>query len=365
MRREIRLAAVVSAFVISGGAIGQTSGPGGPSAGSPSSAPAKSAPVGVAKLRADAEAIGPLFESPLAKRFLDATDSGVVTDPGTRNLLYNKKERQWRTYEEGLLMRGPERESYMPKDCDPEFFFETRYGSPMVYARVLEVASKHGATLAPNPVAAPSLLDFGYGTIGHLMLLGSIGVDSAGVDVDSLLPRMYAPEIKTGSIRSAAGGSARLRLFDGQWPKDPAITEAIRTTWPGGFDLITSKNTLKMGYIHPPKEVDPKLLVHLGVEDGEFIQTVFESLKPGGLFVIYNISPRLTGEGEPYKPWSDGRCPFAREALQEAGFEVLAFDEVDDAAVEAIFKALDYPVTDPQGKKDLFAHYTVVKRPAK
>jgi hypothetical protein len=361
----LRFVAAAALAAVSAAALAQSSGPGGRTVTAPPQAPAKHAPVGVAKLKADSHALSPLFETPLAKRFLDVASSGALADPPTRKLLYNSKARLWRTLEEGLTMPAAVHQAFTPKDCDPNFFFETRYGSPLVYARVLEVASQHGARLEPDGTAAPALLDFGYGTIGHLMLTASMCIDSAGVDVDSLLPRLYAPEVRTGSLPCTEGGSARLRLFDGQWPMEPDITQAIRTTWPEGFDLITSKNTLKMGYIHPAREVDPKLLVHLGVDDGEFIHTVFESLKPGGIFLIYNISPRLTGEGETYKPWSDGRCPFSREALTDAGFEVLAFDETDDAAVERIFKALGYPVTDDKGAKDLFAHYTVAKRPDK
>lgn len=321
---------------------------------------------GLAKLRADADRLLPLAEHELARRFLSAAHADTLVAPGNRTLGYNKADREWRTFEEGLKLPVEERARYKPHECDEDFYFETRYGSPLVYSRVLDIAAAHGATLAPDPNAAPGLLDFGYGTIGHLLLTCTIGVESAGIDIDSLLPRLYARERDAGRIAVQDGSSAvGLHLLDGSWPSDESLAEHVRAVRPRGFDLITSKNTLKMGYIHPEMPVDPKKLVHLGVSDERFLAAVFERLSPGGLFVIYNISPRPSRGNEPYKPWGDGRCPFSREAFEGAGFEVLALDTVDDDAAEAIFKALDYPITDAGGEKDLFALYTVARRPAK
>lgn len=329
--------------------------------------PAAKERTGAAKVRADAVKLAPLFPQGLAKRFIEAAMlEQVVPAIGTRELLLNKSTREWFTIEEGMKLTPTEQSALTPTPCNESLYYETKYGSPLVYARVLEVAEKHGASFDTENDPPPAFLDFGYGTIGHLRVTGALGIESAGADVDSLLRGLYAEERATGRIqRLGKDSTVPLHLFHGHWPAEPALAEAVRAAKPGGYDLITSKNTLKNGYLHPEKPADEKKLIKLGVTDEAFVEAAFNSLKPGGLFVIYNISPRPSREGEPYKPWADGRCPFPKEMLEHSQFEVLAFDEVDDAKAEAVFTALGYPIVDSKGEKDLFARYTVVRRPAR
>jgi hypothetical protein len=155
----------------------------------------------------------------------------------------------------------------------------------------------------------------------------------------------------------AAGGS--VKLVSDFWPSEAGAKEAVG----GGYDLITSKNTLKMGYIHPSQPIELNQKVDIRVDDGAYVKALFDALKPGGLVVIYNISPAPAKPGENFKPWAEGTTPFARETWESAGFKVLAFDQVDDDAAIAFFKALGYPTTDKEGAKDLFAHYTIAQRP--
>jgi len=132
-----------------------------------------------------------------------------------------------------------------------------------------------------------------------------------------------------------------------------------------GYDLFISKNTLKRGYVHPEKPVPPRSTIDLGVSDLEFAKLVAGMLKPGGLFYIYNLSPAPAPPDKPYLPMADGRCPFAKETLEAAGFEVLAYDVVDDDAARAMGKALGWD-QDPQDpfdvEHDLFSHYTIARR---
>src|SRR5262249_241072 len=86
-----------------------------------------------------------------------------------------------------------------------------------------------------------------------------------------------------------AGGDGPLQPVTGQWPADAATLAAVKAALPDGLDLFLSKNTLKRGYIHPERETDPRRLVHLGVDDAAFVAAVAQALKPGGLFVIYNL----------------------------------------------------------------------------
>jgi hypothetical protein len=154
----------------------------------------------------------------------------------------------------------------------------------------------------------------------------------------------------------------QLKLLTGHWPGDRMLSTAAG----GGFDLILSKNTLKNGYIHPAEKVDDRLLVHLGVSDEEFVAAVAESLAPGGLFLIYNLCPAPAPAGKPYIPWADGRCPFSRKVLEDAGLAVLAFDQNDDGPARAMGHALGWDAGEGaiDLDKDLFGLYTLAAKPS-
>src|SRR5262249_38653107 len=157
------------------------------------------------------------------------------------------------------------------------------YGSPLAYALPLEVLGRAGVA----DVAGRKVLDFGYGTVGHLRLLAALGADVTGVDVDPMLPALYAGPRDQGLIRGHGGPGGRLRLIDGRFPADPAVARAVG----GGYDLVLSKNTLKRGYVHPAGPVDPRRRLDLGVDDAAFLRVLHGSLKPGGYVLIYNLSP--------------------------------------------------------------------------
>ena len=125
----------------------------------------------------------------------------------------------------------------------------------------------------------------------------------------------------------------------------------------GGYDLILSKNTLKRGYVHPERPVDARRLLNLGVEDAVFVQALYDALKPGGRVLIYNICPAPSPPDQPYKPWADGRCPFARETWEAAGFRVVAFDRDDSEVIRKFAHALGWDQGDSpiDLKTDLFA----------
>jgi hypothetical protein len=132
-----------------------------------------------------------------------------------------------------------------------------------------------------------------------------------------------------------------------------------------GYQLFISKNTLKNGYIHPAEPVNPRMLVHLGVDDSTYVRTLFRILAPGGRAMIYNLSPAPSPPGQPYKPWADGRCPFAETLWKSAGFRVIAFDRDDSPAARRMGHALGWDQgTSPMDlEKDLFATYTLVEKP--
>ena len=82
--------------------------------------------------------------------------------------------------------------------------------------------------------------------------------------------------------------------------------------------------------------------------------------------MIYNICPDLTPPDKPFVPWSDGRSPFSKAAWEVAGFEVLAFDVDDTAAVNRMAHLLGWG-DDPEEKwdidHDLSVLFTLVRRP--
>ena len=141
----------------------------------------------------------------------------------------------------------------------------------------------------------------------------------------------------------------------------------MRTTVGTGYDLFISKNTLKHGYIHPEREVDPRMLVHLGVDDSTYVRTIYDLLKPGGYFMIYNLHPkRLTPEelaapDAKYLPWSDGRCPFTRELLEQVGFTVLGYNVDDTEPARAMGNRFGWN-KEMTYETDMYGQYTLMRK---
>ena len=171
---------------------------------------------------------------------------------------------------------------------------------------------------------------------------------------------LYSEPGDTGAL-----GDGSVAIHTGQWPADERLREGVG----GRYSLITSKNTLKAGYIHPTppagQTVDPKKLVHLGVSDDEFLKRVHDALLPGGVFVIYNICPPQNPPEKEYIPWADGNSPFPRDVFEKAGFELIAFDVRDDAWVLDCFERLGYLMgkSRSEASKDYLCWYTIVRRP--
>lgn len=324
--------------------------PADPQATPPPAQPAK----GVERLRQDARASDPLVISALARAFVAAADRLPEVEP--RSLYQNPTTKAWLTPEQAAALPEAERAALKPRVLDEEFYYTTRYGSPLAYARAIDLIGAHEPWKQRSDLRGARVMDFGCGGIGPVRLMAILGAESVGVDVDPLLGALYSHPTDQGPVGSA-GGAARLVI--GQWPGESEAAAAVGT----GFDLILSKNTLKRGYIHPEREADPRTLIRLGVSDDRFVRSMYEALKPGGLVMIYNLSPAPSKPDQPYKPWSDGRCPFDRAVLQGAGFEVLEFDRTDDAAARAMAKALGWDVQGMDLENDLFAHWTLLRRP--
>ncbi|HZW09534.1 MAG TPA: hypothetical protein VFF69_06505 [Phycisphaerales bacterium] len=327
-------------------------------------------PDAVESLRAEAAALAPLVETESAKAFLRATEALPLPEPRT---LYRPADRSAAyTESEAAAFPESERAALTPREFDARFYYYTGYGSPLVYARPLDLVAhlwESGAAASdaapgstPTAFAGKRILDFGYGSVGHLRLLASLGAECVGVEVEPVFRALYSLPGDQGEIAGFDGSPAgHVELLHGRWPAE----ESIRAGVGEGFDLVISKNVLKRGYIHPAREVDERFLVHLGVSDEEFLRAAHAALKPDGLFLIYNISPAQNPEDQPYLPHADGQSPFTREQLEHAGFEVLEFDRVDTEAVLGFWKALGYDggKSEEQTRRELFAWYTLARRP--
>jgi len=304
------------------------------------------------RLRASAALLVPLVTNQFAKDFLAATSR--LVEPSARTI-YRNREKGSAVSGRAFGAMGPDEQAgFKPFECSPDFYYETAYGSPLVYVRLLDLASPH----LPK-TARPKVLDFGYGSIGQLQLLAHCGYEAHGVDVEPVFKALYSEASDVGAI-----GPGSVAIHTGQWPAE----EGLRAAVGGGCSLITSKNTLKKGYVHPSppagQTVDPKRLVHLGVTDEQYLREVHAALVPGGVFVIYNICPPQNPPDKEYIPYADGDSPFTREAFERAGFEVLAYNEVDQAWVLDCFGALGYLAGKPreEAAKDFFCWYTIARR---
>jgi SAM-dependent methyltransferase len=309
----------------------------------------------VRRLVRDANAVRTLVRSPWVHRFLDA--AAGLPRVEERVIYHDTGYTRFYTAEEMRILPRAARTAFVPFAVGEEYYYSTRYGSPISYARPFDLA----ATAGFDGVAGKRILDFGYGYVGHLRMLASLGAQVVAVDVDPSLVAVYSEPEDTGPVKGVDGVWGSIRLLHGRFPADAETARAVG----GGFDLIVSKNVLKRGYVHPAREAPPEWLIDLGVDDETFVATLFELLEPGGWVMVYNMSPRQNPPRKPYIPWADGETAFARHVWREVGFEIVAFDEDDTESARTMARALDWH-RGPRGidiDDDLFACYTLVRKP--
>jgi hypothetical protein len=317
-------------------------------------AKAPKAPPYLDELKTEAEALNSIVESPLAKAFLATAPELAPSAP--RLILRDPQTKEVFTPGDAQNLVEPQKSRLRSKIYDTRFFYTTGYGSPAIYARPLDILAAHGL----DTLKGKRVMDFGYGMIGQERMMALLGADVHGIDVEPLFALLYSQPGDQGEITAKDGTKGSVTLHNGQWPADARIVEAAGR----GYDVIISKNVLKAGYIHPAREANPETLVHLGVSDEEFLKAAFDTLKPGGLFLAYNISPKQAPEDKPYIPWADGKFPFERTLAAKAGFEVLAFDQEDDEKIREVFAATSKGRTPESFNDEIFSHYTLLKRPA-
>jgi SAM-dependent methyltransferase len=324
-------------------------------AGEPTSESAARERTVVDEIREQAGKVRPLVKTDAVESFLDAAALLPMIEP--RVIYRDRPANEAFTDAEAAKLCEERRAACEQHTYDAEFYYYTGYGTPVLYARALDLAA---AKCGIKRFAGKRVFDFGYGAIGHLRMLASLGADAVGVEVQPVFRALYSFPGDQGVIRGASGVRGHLKLVQGHWPGDADVRDAVG----GKFDLIISKNVLKRGYVHPEREADPRQLVHLGVDDATFVQALYDALAPGGVVMIYNFSPAPAPPDKPYIPWADGRCPFDRELLEKTGFTVMAYDNEDNDAAYDFWFALD--LSDGATRKDLsrnlFAHFTLLRK---
>lgn len=323
--------------------------------GQPAAEPA--APTGVDQMVQEAAAMEPLVQSALAREFLGAI-ACLPRIETPRKVYYNKQTRDAMTAVQAQGAAAEQLAGYEETEISEQFFYFTRYGTPVAFARPLEILGRAGVKSA----SGLRVVDFGFGSIGQLRALAALGADATGIEVDPLLAAVYAEPGDTGAVArcqsASAGDDGSVSLVFGHFPADVKTTDGVG----GGYDIFISKNTLKRGYIHPEQEVDPARLVQLRVDDETFVRAVYDLLKPGGFALIYNLAPAPSKPEEPYKHWADGRSPWPRELYERVGFAVVAYDADDNAPARAMGKALGWG-EQMNLETDLFGLYTLLRKP--
>jgi hypothetical protein len=311
----------------------------------------------------EANALAGLAGTDLGKEFLRATE--VLPAVAPRTVFRDDNSREYFSPNEAAVLSEERRKKLASIELDEYRYYYTKYGSPLAYLRALELAGGHGLT----GLGGANILDFGYGSIGHLRLLASLGANVVGVDPDSYLDALYSETSDQGPVTAARpvyrGAAGSITLAHGRWPTTPAIAQKV--TGKGPYQLIVSKNTLKRGYLKPERRAPKNQLIELGVTDDAFLKAAYDALAPGGLFVIYNLAPKQAATDKPYLPHADARSPFSAEQFARAGLEVVALNVDDHDFVRKMGAALGWDKND-QGEvvndlsTNLFAIYTIVKR---
>lgn len=312
-----------------------------------SSALAQPDPHPLDQMYRDAASLKEVFVSPDALAMLEQARSLPVLEPRTIHVA--TRPNRGYTQAQFDALGEQEREGLQAFGVDAARYYSTFYGSPLVYARTLDLLSEH----APDfEIDVARVLDLGYGQLGQLRLWAQMGADVLGVEIDPILTAMYDNCAAVGDIEDAGS----VTLIEGAWPNDASCREQVGS----GYDLIVSRNLLKKGYVKPA-QLNPAFPVPVawGMEDAEAVRHFYDALAPGGVVLIESLGPKP----DPAKPWSDISNPWDRTAWEEVGFEVLAHDEDESAYARAMGKALGW---DAQMDLDegLFGVFCLYRKPA-
>ena len=280
--------------------------------------PVKKFASGLEKMKSDAISLEKSFKGPRANLFLEAVKTmdevghrTIYSVPGALDNMSLNGEKQFYTPEEFAALSPKEQAKLEKHNLNVEFYYSTKYGDMLSYTLVLNALDQYKSG---NVRQDNKLVDFGFGYIGHLRGLAMMGINVVGIDVDPLLKTLYNRPGDTGTIAGPAGIEGQLRLAIGFYPKDPEVLENVG----GNIDLFMAKNVLKAEYLKPLDGSEPS--ISLGVDDATFLKAVHGGLVPNGIMIVYNTCDA---------PIANCAFPFNREAVENMGFRIAAWDEDD------------------------------------
>ncbi|MFG0256962.1 MAG: hypothetical protein ACF8GE_03575 [Phycisphaerales bacterium JB043] len=311
-------------------------------------------------LAEQAQTLVPSAETDLGRAFLAST--GDLPPMAEERLVYYQRSTRSAITPEAYEALGEEdREGYQELVISEQLYYSF-LSPPMAYLRAIDLASQAGL----ESVDGARIADFGFGNVGQLRMLASLGAHVVGIEIPDMLEAMYRKLSDQGLVQRSSeagpGEPGSVTLVFGQYPTTDEIISAVGSD----LALFMSKNTLKKGYIHPEQEVNPRMLVHLGVSDEVYAQTVYDALAPGGLFLIYNLYPKPSTEPDaPYRPWASGECPFEKDMLTSIGFEIVRWNEDDSPKARAMGVTLGWQgeMTDEEFEHNFNAMVTILRKP--
>src|SRR3954469_14199158 len=108
----------------------------------------------IEEMRAQASAVAPLVESPLAKAFLGTAD--MLRPVAPRLLLRDPQTKEVFTPGQSESLPEPQKSRLTKRIYDTRFYYTTGYGSPIIYARPLDILGERGV----ESLAGKKVLDF-------------------------------------------------------------------------------------------------------------------------------------------------------------------------------------------------------------
>jgi hypothetical protein len=301
-------------------------------------------------MKTNSKNLNEVYQSDLAAEMLSEVERLPIVDG--RTVYIATRPNRGFTKAQYDALDDEQREGLREVEIEPVDYYSTFYGTPLVYARVLDLGSQY---VPGFTIAGSKIMDLGYGQLGQLRLWAQMGADTVGVEVDPILTAIYDGCGAVGDVDDDPASSGSVTLVEGAWPNDKSCREEVG----GGYDLLVSRNLLKRGYVKPATR-NPAFPVPVGWEmsDVEMLDHVFNLLHPGGLVIIESLGPKP----DPTKPWSDVSNPWSKQAWIDAGFEVLAHDEDESQYAREMGEALGWDQK-MNLETDLFGVYSVYLKP--
>jgi hypothetical protein len=302
-------------------------------------------------LNAEAQALRPALQplAPAVAEFLDQVP--LLPMPQPQTLYRHSSTRAWIAAADWQRLPEDQRAAWAPRTYDANAIYGHRYGTPLAYAMLLDVAARHGL----RSLRGQRVVDYGYGALGPARLMAQAGANVTGLDVDPVLGLLYGRD----GLRSLPGPfptTGKMLLLQTNFPEPAGLPDIGRNV-----DWFISKNTLKKGYLRPDEgtpDIQPPVALP------QYLQAVRACLSQGGCMLIYNIS--LRQDPAKYRPANDPRSPFTRAEFEAAGFEVLALDADESPATRRMGQALGWAAEPAAGgmgdlQSNLFAMSTVAR----